>query len=101
MQYFTVGFKPPATIGQAQTTVSYDEVDGVLEAKGRHDPCVVPRAVPIVEAMASLVLMDAFLAQGSRMWARSLLPQTQKTIPVQPAANEEEMKLNGSAVNGS
>ncbi len=43
--YFTVGFKPPATIGQAQSTVKYDEEDGVLEAKGRHDPCVVPRAI--------------------------------------------------------
>lgn len=45
--YFTVGFKPPATIGQAQNTTTYDEIEGVLEAKGRHDPCVVPRAVPI------------------------------------------------------
>lgn len=57
--YFTVAFKPPATIGQAQTTAGYDEQDGVLEAKGRHDPCVVPRAIPIVEAMAALVLVDA------------------------------------------
>ena len=71
--YFTVGFKPPATIGQAQTTAGYDEVDGKLEAKGRHDPCVVPRAVPIVEAMAALVLMDAVLAQGGRALARGLL----------------------------
>jgi chorismate synthase len=39
--YFTVAFKPPATIGLPQTTVSYDEVEGILEAKGRHDPCVV------------------------------------------------------------
>jgi len=39
--YFTVAFKPPATIGQAQTTASYDGEEGVLEAKGRHDPCVV------------------------------------------------------------
>ena len=64
--FFTVGFKPPATIGQAQVTAGYDEADGTLEAKGRHDPCVVPRAVPIVEAMAALVLMDAVLAQGGR-----------------------------------
>ena len=53
--YFRVGFKPPATIGKAQETVTYDGTTGVLEAKGRHDPCVVPRAVPIVEAMAALV----------------------------------------------
>ena len=72
--YFRVAFKPPATIGQAQTTATYGFEEGVLEAKGRHDPCVVPRAVPIVEAMASLVLLDALMAQGARDRARSLLP---------------------------
>lgn len=79
--YFTVGFKPPATIGQAQQTATYEEEDGVLEAKGRHDPCVVPRAVPIVEAMAALVVIDALLAQHARQSARSLLPPLKKTIP--------------------
>ena len=59
--YFTVAFKPAATIGQAQQTAGYDEVEGTLEAKGRHDPCVIPRAIPIVEAMAALVVMDALL----------------------------------------
>lgn len=44
--YFRVAFKPPATIGQAQNTAMYDSTAGILEAKGRHDPCVVPRAVP-------------------------------------------------------
>lgn len=43
--YFTVAFKPPATIGQAQNTSSYDAEEGVLEAKGRHAPCVVSRAI--------------------------------------------------------
>ncbi|GAB7348023.1 hypothetical protein MBLNU459_g6063t1 [Dothideomycetes sp. NU459] len=80
--YFTVGFKPAATIGQAQTTATYDETSGVLEAKGRHDPCVVPRAVPIVESMANLVIMDALLAQASRQAARSLLPALPQTISV-------------------
>lgn len=80
--YFTVGFKPAATIGQAQNTVTYDETSGVLEAKGRHDPCVVPRAVPIVESMASLVIMDALLAQNARQAARSLLPPLPQVIPV-------------------
>lgn len=56
--YFKVQFKPPATIGMAQETVQFDGKAGVLEAKGRHDPCVLPRAVPIVEAMASLVVME-------------------------------------------
>lgn len=64
--YFRVAFKPPATIGQAQTTANYEAQEGVLEAKGRHDPCVVPRAVPIVESMAALCIMDASLAQEAR-----------------------------------
>lgn len=80
--YFTVAFKPPATIGQAQNTATYDEEEGVLEAKGRHDPCVVPRAVPIVEAMAALVIMDAVLAQKARESARSLLPPLKGVVPV-------------------
>ena len=71
--YFRVGFKPPATIGQAQNTVDFSGNEGVLEAKGRHDPCVVPRAVPIVEAMASLVLMDAVAVQESRQSMRGML----------------------------
>jgi chorismate synthase len=56
--YFKVGFKPAATIGKAQPTATYSGKDGVLEAKGRHDPCVLPRAVPIVESMATLVVME-------------------------------------------
>jgi len=72
--YFRVAFKPPATIGQAQQTVSFSGADGVLEAKGRHDPCVVPRAVPIVEAMAALVIMDALMAQEARTALRGRLP---------------------------
>lgn len=79
--YFTVGFKPPATIGQAQHTATYDEEDGVLEAKGRHDPCVVPRAVPIVEAMAALTIIDSLLAQQARQTARSLLPPLKGVVP--------------------
>ncbi|KAJ3415032.1 hypothetical protein HDV05_005677 [Chytridiales sp. JEL 0842] len=71
--YFKVGFKPPATIGQAQSTATYQGKDGVLEAKGRHDPCVLPRAVPIVESMATLVVIDALLQQLSRQSAASLL----------------------------
>jgi len=72
--FFNVAFKPPATIGQAQTTAVYQGDEGTLEAKGRHDPCVVPRAIPIVEAMAALVIMDAVLAQNARSSSRSLLP---------------------------
>jgi len=63
---FRVAFKPPATIGMAQETVGFDGESVTLEAKGRHDPCVVPRAVPIVEGMAALVLADLALIQGMR-----------------------------------
>lgn len=78
--YFRVAFKPPATIGQAQNTAMYNSQEGVLEAKGRHDPCVVPRAVPIVEAMAALVIMDALLSQEARQAARSKLPRVSKRV---------------------
>ncbi|KAB2572585.1 putative chorismate synthase protein [Lasiodiplodia theobromae] len=78
--FFTVAFKPPATIGQAQRTAGWDGVDGVLAAKGRHDPCVVPRAVPVVEAMAALVIMDAVLAQQARSAARELLAASEKAV---------------------
>ena len=64
---FRVAFKPPATIGQAQDTATFDGQPAVLEAKGRHDPCVVPRAVPIVESMAALSLLDAALIQHKRL----------------------------------
>lgn len=53
-----VAFKSPATISQAQSTAKYNGEAGTLEARGRHDPCVVARAVPIVEAMAALVIME-------------------------------------------
>ena len=63
---FRVAFKPVATIGMAQETVNFDGKSVVLEAKGRHDPCVVPRAVPIVESMTALVLIDLALRQQAR-----------------------------------
>lgn len=63
---FRVAFKPPATIGKAQNTADFDGKNTVLEAKGRHDPCVVPRAVPIVESMAALVMADLALRQRAR-----------------------------------
>jgi chorismate synthase len=62
---FDVAFKPPSTIAQAQQTVDRSGKLVTLEAKGRHDPCVVPRAVPIVEAMTCLVLADHLLRQRS------------------------------------
>ncbi len=63
---FRVAFKPPATIGLAQETATFDGASSLLESKGRHDPCVVPRAIPIVESMTALVLLDLVLRQSYR-----------------------------------
>jgi len=61
---FRVAFKPTATIGRDQTTSDYEGHPTTLAAAGRHDPCVAPRAVPVVEAMAALVLADLALTHG-------------------------------------
>lgn len=66
--YFNVAFKPVATIMQDQATVDKEGNTATVSGKGRHDPCVVPRAVPIVEAMAALVVADFLLrARANRM----------------------------------
>lgn len=66
--YFNVAFKPVATIMQDQQSVDKDGNEVTVTGKGRHDPCVVPRAVPIVESMAALVMADFMLrAKGSRL----------------------------------
>lgn len=59
--FFRVAFKPVATVLMEQHTVNVDGIDTTLKAKGRHDPCVLPRAVPIVEAMAALTILDFYL----------------------------------------
>ena len=59
--YFRVAFKPVATLLQTQDTVDIDGQATTLKARGRHDPCVLPRAVPIVEAMAAMTIFDHFL----------------------------------------
>ena len=61
--YFRVAFKPVATILQPQTSINDTGESITLEGKGRHDPCVLPRAVPIVDAMAALVIIDFLLRQ--------------------------------------
>jgi chorismate synthase len=63
--YFKVAFKPVATIGKEQHTIDTSGKNTTIAAAGRHDPCVVPRAVPIVEAMAVLVLADMLLRARS------------------------------------
>ena len=59
--YFKVAFKPVATILMAQDTININGEKTTINPRGRHDPCVVPRAVPIVESMAALVLADFYL----------------------------------------
>lgn len=59
--YFRVAFKPVSTIGKEQTTLNVNNESIQVAATGRHDPCVLPRAVPIVDAMSALVIMDHYL----------------------------------------
>lgn len=68
--YFTVAFKPTATIAHTQNTIDKDGNTITLSGKGRHDPCVLPRAVPIVEAMAALVLVDFILLNQSAQFQK-------------------------------
>lgn len=63
--YFKVAFKPVATLMQKQSTINSSGEEVEMQGKGRHDPCVVPRAVPIVESMAALVLADYYLQNKS------------------------------------
>ena len=59
--YFRVAFKPVATLMRDVGTIDREGNPVILKARGRHDPCVVPRAVPVVEAMAAMVILDAML----------------------------------------
>ncbi len=79
-----IAFKPTATISQAQRTVDRLGQARILEAKGRHDPCVLPRAVPIVEAMAALVLCDLFLEQRARADIFSVASPWSKPTGINP-----------------
>jgi chorismate synthase len=62
--YFRVLFKPVATISKKQDTLDVNANEIELQARGRHDPCVLPRAVPIVEAMAAMTILDLILTQN-------------------------------------
>jgi len=64
--YFRVAFKPVATIMMKQETINSEGIATEIHGKGRHDPCVVPRAVPIVEALTALVLADFYLLNRTR-----------------------------------
>jgi chorismate synthase len=71
---FRVAFKPTATILQSQKTVDIHGAEADLAARGRHDPCVVPRAVPIVEAMTALVLVDHWMRHAAQNQVFKLAP---------------------------
>ena len=64
--YFRVAFKPVATLLRPQETVDMEGNPTTLTARGRHDPCVLPRAVPVVEAMAAIVILDQYLSTNER-----------------------------------
>jgi len=64
--YFNVAFKPVATIMKDQATINSRGKDSIIKGKGRHDPCVVPRAIPIVEAMAAMVILDYYLINKTK-----------------------------------
>ena len=68
--YFRVAFKSVATLLMEQETVDMEGNDTILKARGRHDPCVLPRAVPIVEAMAAMTILDYWLMQQARVMER-------------------------------
>jgi len=70
---FRIPFKPVATIAKAQQTVTTEMENAELKARGRHDPCVLPRAVPMVEAMTALVLIDHLMRQRAQC---DLLPRS-------------------------
>ena len=65
--YFRCAFKPVATLLRPVETITVDGEPTVLHARGRHDPCVLPRAVPIVEAMAAMVILDYYLQNKARL----------------------------------
>ncbi len=70
--YFRVAVKPTSTISKTQHTVTREQEEVTMAAIGRHDPCVLPRAVPIVEAMAALVMMDHYLRHAAQNQSTSI-----------------------------
>ena len=97
--YFRVAVKPVSTIGQAQLTAEWDGSAHTMEAKGRHDPCVLPRTPPLIEAMAALVLIDAALIQRTRAGPSTDAAATVgATVDVPLAARVGAAPTDGSAV---
>ncbi|URD77950.1 Chorismate synthase [Musa troglodytarum] len=82
--YMRIAFKPTSTIGKKQKTVTRDRHETELIARGRHDPCVVPRAVPMVEAMVALVLLDQLMAHTAQCGLFPSDPALQQQIVPAP-----------------
>jgi chorismate synthase len=80
-----VAFKPTATIRKSQMTVDRSGRAVRLEASGRHDPCVLPRAVPLVEAMSALVLVDHWLRQTTLRTAAERIRRAVETARARPS----------------
>ncbi|XP_026191019.1 chorismate synthase [Cyclospora cayetanensis] len=76
--YFRVGFKAPSSIGMAQITADFNGSMRQLKIKGRHDPCVVVRAVPVVESMAVLAMSDLMLQQAARVGVAAFMQYPDK-----------------------
>ncbi|KAF3574620.1 hypothetical protein F2Q69_00058447 [Brassica cretica] len=92
-----VAFKPTSTIGRKQNTVTRDKKETEMIARGRHDPCVVPRAVPMVEAMVALVLVDQLMAQYAQCHLFPINPELQE--PLRTASPVEfEQPQNAAAL---
>ncbi|KAF2318536.1 hypothetical protein GH714_008726 [Hevea brasiliensis] len=88
-----IAFKPTSTIGRKQHTVTRDKKETELIARGRHDPCVVPRAVPMVEAMVALVLMDQLMAQYAQCYMFPVNPELQEPIKLPPSIEATNMSI--------
>ena len=84
-----VAFKPTSTIGQEQKTVTRAGEETTLRGKGRHDPCVLPRAVPMVEAMVALVLVDMLMQQKAQC----------ELFPPAEASNNDQSNPLGKKLN--
>lgn len=98
-----VAFKPTSTIGQEQSTVTRLGEETTMRGKGRHDPCVLPRAVPMVEAMVALVLVDALMQQTAQcnLFSPETVFDERASSPASAASNPLGKKLEGHGVNHS
>jgi chorismate synthase len=96
-----VAFKPTSTIGKEQNTVSREGQETTMRGKGRHDPCVLPRAVPMVESMVALVLVDALMQHVAQceLFQRDTVFDELKSNASTAAANPLGKKLSGYGGN--